>query len=868
MIRTLLIALLLLIPFAVDAADLPKGTPDLIDFESMVPSEEGLIRIDVSGIASDDFLARFVGDTLFLPFIPFCDFLRIRSDVSPDLSTLTAVMSVTDTIELSRIRSLVHSPSEDFSVPPTAFRVVEGQIYVEQSVMARAIGMTAYYDAPNLRLRIAPDDKLPLVQWHKAQGRYGSLGAAARAGADAETPLTVDRQLFSGVSVNWTLSNTLNPGLSRSTVGLFSIGQQLLYGTLQVDAVGSLRSGVEGMENRPEMRIEGASWMYQAPSSSIMTRLRLGTLQLEHKKVQGIELTNTPVTPRTGYGTYLLTGQTQPSWTVELYDANHLVDVTRADSSGRYSFRIPMGYGTVDRVTRAVGPFGETEFREHRMQLDQGMVPAGELEYTIQAGADSLSNSTSGEGAASMKVGIIDNLTLGAEVDYRAQDIRSWEPDSIFPSAFASVWLGGSTTLGARYNVRSKLIGGGFYTLLSDNTMLQLTLDSLSPAKGTYAAGAAANLPIGPISIGGAGRYERREGTDAYAIEPQISGHVADIGFVGSTRFVWYGENNMGETGILDPRLSIGRSIISTLQLTTTPFGGLFLSTQGQYDHAERKFIGFGVSTYYRLSRYFGLNLGYSVPGTEWTKGTIQAQVSFDLRPFRASILTTYQQGQVSAASLAQGSALISSRGLTLFAETAVGQSAILLEAFHDRNQNGVRDPGEESMEPPVAWLDIGGTEMSGEEGIFRSLPANRQCRLTVDRWSYGDEELYPSRSSFDIYTLPSGVQVIDIPVAPGIDLTGTCVVDEGNGKKGTPSFVNGLRVLMVSTANDAVYEGEVFSDGTIFVPGVSTGEYRMTFEEDQLASRRLCLSDSEIHITVSEGNDRIPPVTFKKCMR
>src|SRR5690606_33717594 len=105
---------------------------------------------------------------------------------------------------------------------------------------------------------------------------------------------------------------------------------------------------------------------------------------------------------------------------------------------------------------------------------------------------------------------------------------------------------------------------------------------------------------------------------------------------------------------------------------------------------------------YFRLSRYIGVNLGYNVPSVEyWDRGLLQAQFSFDLHPFRASFLTTYTQGRTSIASLAQGSALISPRGLTLFSETAVGQSAVLIEAFHDRNQNSVRDPDEESMEPP-----------------------------------------------------------------------------------------------------------------------------------------------------------------------
>jgi len=866
MARSLLLVLLLLMPLAHAAAGNPAGNPDLVDFETVSPSEEGLIRIEVSGVAVNDFLARFVGDTLFVPYISFCDFLRIRSEVSPDFTTLLAVLGGTDTIEISRLTNSAHTPTGEIPIPGNAFRVVQGQVYVEQSAIARVLGITVYYDAVNLKLRIAPDERIPLVQWQQAQGKYGALGMASGPASATEREIEIHRQLFSGLSINWTLANMFNPGLSRSSVGLFSLGQQLLFGTLQVDAVASLRGGTE---ERSDIHIGAASWMYQAPASPVLTSIRLGTFQIDQRKVQGIELTNAPVTPRTGYGTYLLTGQTQPGWTVELYDANRLVDVTRADSTGRYSFRIPMNYGTVDRITRAVGPYGETELREFRLQLDQGMIPAGDVDYSVAVGADSLVIGTSGLGRASLKVGVMDHLTLGAAANYRAQELRRWQRDSIFPSAFAAIWLGGSSTLNAAYEFGSNLIGGSFYTLMPNSTMFQLGLDSLSLERRTYAVYTGANLPVGPVSLGGGARYQHYEETDAWTVEPQISGHLLDVGFIGSTKFYWAGMNGSGDATLPNPLYPTGKGIISSLQLTASPIGGLFITGQGQYDHVAQKFLGINLSTYFRLSRYIGVNLGYNVPSVEyWDRGLLQAQFSFDLHPFRASFLTTYTQGRTSIASLAQGSALISPRGLTLFSETAVGQSAVLIEAFHDRNQNSVRDPDEESMEPPVAWLDIGGTEMRSDDGIFRSLPANRQCRLILDRWSYGAEELYPSRSVFDIYTLPSGVQVVDVPVAPGIDLTGTCMVEDADGRKDTPAFVNGLRVTLVSERRDASYEGEVFSDGTVFIPGVSTGEYRMVFEDGQLASRRLCLTETELRVTVRQDDDHLPTVLFKRCTK
>ncbi len=867
MTRAIFITLLLLLaPCLLPALPPPDAAPLFIDFETITPSEEGLVRIEVSGIVSSDFLARFVGDTLFVPFTSFCDLLHIRSEVSADLSTLHAQLPGVDTIEISRTTNMAQTRRETIPVSPSAFRVVDDQIYIEQSVITQLLGINAYYDAQNLKLRIAPDERLPIVQWQRAQGQYGAIGSGLT-GVGAPTAITINRQLFSGVSMNWGVSSNFNPGDSRSTVATLSLGQQILYGTLQVDALAALQNISSG--SKVAFSLEGASWMYQSPTSPLLSRIRLGTFMLPDRRVHGLEITNAPLTPRTGYGTYVLAGQTQPAWTVELYDANRLIDVTRADSSGRYSFNIPMGYGTLDRITRAVGPYGETEVRQHRMQLNQEMIPAGALDYALELGADSLSRASGVAGRARLGVGVLERLTVGGEARYASRDINRWTLDSVSPSAFATLWLGGSSTVSTSYQLRTGLLGGGFYTVMPSNAMLQVSIDSLSTTRGTFISSAQGNLPIGPVSIGAAARYLRTVGTDAYEVEPQISGHLLGVGFIGATRLIWAGANSIGEQTALDSLFHTGRSVVSSLQLTVVPFGGIFISGHGRYDHLSRKMVAISLSAYYRLSRYIGMNVGYSVPSMQWSQGMLQAQFSLDLHPFRALALASYANEKFSAASLVQGSALVSSRGLTLFSESAVGQSAILVEAFHDRNQNGVRDPGEESMNPPQSWLDIGGTEFTADDGMFRSLPANRQCKLTVDRWTYGSEGLFPSRSQFDIYTLPSGVQIIEVPLAPGFDLTGTCQIDDNGTLQGAPAFVNGLRVQLVAAdASASVYEGEVFSDGTIFIPGVSTGTYRMIFDENQLASRRLCPPTDDIQVTVRPGDEHLPTAVLRRCSR
>jgi hypothetical protein len=79
-----------------------------------------------------------------------------------------------------------------------------------------------------------------------------------------------------------------------------------------------------------------------APLRQIMAgKIHAGALSSLYNPVIGVQLTNTPTTYRRSFGTYLLSDHTEPGWTVELYVNNVLVDFTKADASGFFSFQVP-----------------------------------------------------------------------------------------------------------------------------------------------------------------------------------------------------------------------------------------------------------------------------------------------------------------------------------------------------------------------------------------------------------------------------------------------------------------------------------------------------------------------------------------------
>jgi hypothetical protein len=829
---------------ALDPKEASKET-EVLDVETLFPSEEGLVSVQVTGVASHDFLARFMGDTIFIPFVGVSDFLRLNNTVSSDLMSLTLEIAPKGTVTISRQRSTVEYGTESFSFPVTSIRIVHGEIYIEQTLMSKILGVPMLFDINSLKLMISPDNRLPVVQAATNQSRYQSLMFDRHDGHD-EDLTAMQRKLFSAPVVNWTLGTSFDLNNSGTYAAQLRFGNQFLYGTFDGSLIASYGGGLQKHLN---VSVDVLDWRYQTPDFSPLRQVTVGTLLIDGGRSEGIELSNVPLTPEKASRSYQLAGRAEPSWTVELYDGGRLVDVTQADSNGRYEFEIPMSYGTVDRVVRILGPHGEVENQTRRINLNQQMLPAGTVEYTAAAGLDSLSLSAGVSGAAHISAGISDRVTVGVEGLYHAAD-HLWSIDSLNPSAIATLWLGQATSVGLRYNVRSGIAAGELYIATASNASYRLNVDTIDVAARHEHAIGSLSYPVGAYSLGANAEVSSSPAGALYAVEPIVSGYTAGVTFLASTRFAQYVS---------------GSRTTSTLRLSSSPLNGMLFSAEGSYDYMARTLSSLSFETYYRLTGALGINVGYRIENLDWKAGSLTAQLNLDLAAVRTTVSSGYQGGNMVTTTSISGSAILSSHGLLTFADPSVGQSSIMMEAFNDENGNGVRDNGEELLSAPEARLSMDGSDMTSDDGVFRSIPADRRCMLEIDRWAHADQELYPGRARFPIFTLPNELQVIEIPYSEGFDVIGRCGVhtEDGSRDRSNHGVVEGLRVKLTSTDGDQVFEGEVYVDGTILLSAVTPGDYRLSFDNAQIQSRRLHLSTQVPVVHLTAQDHRLPDVQF-----
>ncbi len=826
--------------------------------------DEGLVQIEVAGIETRDFVVRFVGDTLFLPLIEINDFLLVHYDISPDMQRISILREEEESIDINRSTRMITTGDHQEEFNPRMIRVADGNIFFHYQFYLDLLNLSGNFDIGRLKLRISASEDLPIVQFRRSLSHHVALilDEEQRGTLAAEPP--VGRQLLGGSMVTWTLQNSTVDERRTSTGGSLRYGAQFMYGVLELGGIFLLRD-IDGTA-KLEGELDSWSWQYYMPTNPVLKSVTLGTVQVPTGTAYGVSLSNAPLAPRTSFATHDLTGQTRPGWIVEMYDGNRLVDVTKADSTGRYRFSVPVGYGTTDRKIRELGPKGEIIISNRRLQLGSQMIPAGEIEYDANFGLLDLDQNAPVSGFASVGIGVWDNLTLGARAEYSSDHIENWSQDSVVPSFFTNLWLGGGSSVNSGYNVRTNRLNGAFNTITADNMLVRLSLDSINLDTRVYATSATFNIPVGAISLGARGGFSHGEEADRVEVEPIISGYVGGISFDGGVQFRRELDTHDTETttsGLWDGTLA-------SLRLLAAPFNKALLMFSGSYDTEEKSFPTLEATAYYRLTDELGISVGYNVPDLNWSQGRVQAQFSMDFTPVRLSVGSSYRSGSVATNSFAQGGVILSDAGIYADCNQSIGEAAIIVRPFYDRNMNGERDSGEELLEAPFARLSIGGTVLSSQDGTFRSIPAYRDVTVEVDRWAFGQDGLFPSKTQFALFTSASGLHYVDVPLAPGVDVSGKCVFPEDkkvNREQNFRPVLTGLRLYLTSSENGAVYEGEAFSDGSIFIPSVAAGTYQLKFDKQQLKSRNLCVDSQPGKVVITEQATEIPTVILGPCL-
>jgi hypothetical protein len=823
--------------------------------------EEGIVRLEISTVTSADFVARFAVDTLFIPFTSLCGYLSMLSYVSDDLDTFTCELPAGAPIVILPRLGIAIRSKDTIRFAPELARVADGECFIECAVLSRCLDVGMVFRIDQLQLYLSPDPRIPLVQQFRAKGRYASLSAFEGVGFDGPGQ-SVSRPILGNLAIDWA-TNTTASGERVLTSANYRIGGPLLFGSFQVAGGGTFDPSIQRF---PSGSINSANWTFSLSESDLMRRIILGTNIAARERAYSLEMSNERTGPRRRLGSRVIDGYSHPDWTIELHKDGQLVQVTYPDSLGYYRIVVPFEseLGVVE--VHQLGPHGEKVVDTYRFHQPTTVLVPGTVGYRLRGDLRPSLPGIPTTSQLSLGVGLFEWLSVGCLTDYRSPELRQFSLDSVRPVPYANIWLGGTSSLNASYDPHRGTLGGQLVYGNDLHMRAQLTLTRYHLKSRELGSEAQIHLPFGPASASITATYNRDSAHSELELAPWLSARLLGVTFLATSSIRW-SKLLAASTppGEYDRRPS--RPLHSSVEVMAPLLAGIVFGARAEYDHQERIVSIIDATAGCSIFDWLRFEAKYTVQRLDWKQGSITGTLGIDLSPGRGTIVSTYQDEAVTGVSQLGGSVILSPAGVTLTANNNVGLAGIVARGFLDENNNGIWDSGEKSLGPPITRLSTDGGGGASTEGRHLSIPAEFGYVVEIDRWCFADLGLFPRHAEYRVFTLPSTITILDVPFCSGYDVTGQCelLTADGSKRQNRGTIFNAMQVRLESIDGSAIYDGEVLSDGSILVAGVAAGEYKLLFDDTQLAARRLRLAAETKDVTIDTENQTMPPVTFQQ---
>ncbi|HEY3390692.1 MAG TPA: hypothetical protein VGK38_14035, partial [Prolixibacteraceae bacterium] len=349
-------------------------------------------------------------------------------------------------------------------------------LYLETSVFAEVFGITLTFNYRALTILLKSDFELPILKQFRIEKQRTNI-SKIKGELIADTIVKRDYHLLKFGTVDWsTGSYQTSNGPTDHYFGL-GIGTELLYG--EADVAVNYYSQYK-FDNRQLYYI----WRWVDNDMNFIKQAQVGkisnqTISFISAPIVGAVIRNTPTTIRKASGYYTINEITEPNWSVELYINNVMIDFTKADASGLYTFKVPIVYGYTTLRLKFYGPMGEERTEERTMNVPYTVMPAGEFEYGLSEGIlqDSISSRF---GRAEFNYGVNHILTIGGGLEY----LSSIPNSPYIPFATVTLQPFSKLTINAEYDnsVKTRFLVN--YYIRKD---LLLEIDYAKFVKGQHA---------------------------------------------------------------------------------------------------------------------------------------------------------------------------------------------------------------------------------------------------------------------------------------------------------------------------------------------------------------------------------------------
>jgi hypothetical protein len=795
--------------------------------------EEINIQMNVPRIGNKEIPAVIQGQTLFLSISDVFNFLQIKNTLSDNMDSVSGFfIHPKSTYVIDRNSEQVLYEGVVFNLKPNELLRIESGLYLRSNYFGEIFSLQCDFNFRSLSVNLSTKIELPAIREMQQELMRRNIGLLKNE-IKADTIIKKEKSFFRMGMADWGVYSTQQSGSNASTRFDVNLGANIAGG----EANAHLYQATGEAFNFKQQYFR---WRLVNNKSKFIRQLQVGQVAAQsisslYASVVGVQITNAPSTYRKSFGSYRLTNTIEPNWTVELYINNNLINYTKSDATGFFSFDVPLVYGNSVVTLKAYGPYGEERIKEEIIEVPFNFLPDNEFEYTISAGmvTDAVQSKFT---KANFSYGLTRNITIGGGAEY----LSSTVPSLVIPFVNASVRLGSRIMMTGElaYGVRSKAY---LSYRLPDNLQYEMTY--IKYVKGQTAI----NVNFSE---------ERRAGFSYLYHAKKISGftRLSAVEIVypkfKSTNAEWVISGVVG---------GIGSSITTTANLFTAqkpyinsnftltlrlPYG-FTISPQARYDFTAKAVNSVKVEVEKRVGRNGNVTLTYQKsPGeTEGTFG-MNFRYNFSFAHLAASVLKNKKT--ITTTESARGSLMYDDRrkSVHFIDQSNVGRGGATVVAFIDLNANGKHDKNEPKALGLGLRIKAGRVQRHDEDSSIRitGLEAYNVYVIELTKTSFDNVAWQIKKPNVQVTIQPNYFTYIEVPVTVMGEISGMVYIGNDGSKVGQG------RVIVNIFKDDTTVVAKTLSepDGYFSYLGLPPGNYSAAIDEAQMAKLNFCCPEKK----------------------
>ena len=808
--------------------------------------EEIFLALKYAGIVNTTLNALYENGVVYLPLLELFSNLEVESKFNNSKNSYEAKTIFTHkNLSVDLVNNQVHFGDSVYQLNPYRFHKNDFDIFLPENFYREIIGIDTRIDMSNLTVNINSEEPLPILSRKMREDKYGYLYQNGNKIEQGKIDFKREQKYFNFGVADYQLTYNVNKYSSPSTYYMFGGGGEILGGDIHLFTRGNFRESKFG-ESRTE-----AQWKYVFEKNSYVTSFSAGTLDfegLQYTTFDGINITNTPIEPRTEFGKIKISDTGNPNSTIELYLNNQLFDVVKSDATGNFSFDLPLNYGTSLVKLKFFGNFGEYQEKTKLYQIPVLLLQKYEINYNLSVGKQNITRNDLR--SFDIAYGVNDWITskFGIEhletknqkaVFYNTTSARlfdsyfanlSFSPDNFYNFSIDAM-LPSQLALDFEYskflrngffnqaNLMDKISAHIFYPLIFSETQFNLqSFYSLSKTKQNT---------LNDFSFGISSYFSYFSPSVNYHLvnvntgKSVFNNNTLDAGFNWSLNFLHYYLNYM-QGSILTARYFYNLTQSRSENYSVSFSFNLFEKGRLQITHTENIANSFSLTQLNALFYFDQTQFSTSISKETFT-ASVLGSVNYNMNDQQFSLLNKHQ----------------------------IDKSGAAIRLFVDENNNGVFDKTESIIKE--GKVDISVAELTYTKNgliIAHELNPYTIYKIKIREESIKNPLLIPKKKEFSFETEPNTFREINIPFYEAGEVSGKVI--RKIPQKDIP--IAGLKVQIINILTEESNTISTFSDGTFYYFGLLPGKYKLVLNKEQLSAINATLESNEFFFEISNA--------------